>query len=119
MKNIIIAVVVTMLVAAVSWATKADLPVDGKGIRLQACAPNLKNDMVITGNSQNMNVTDSNCWAVYVANDTKFRAMSTATKVGVQHTIPGGSWYVEATGSNKFINLSTAGATGTARSDKP
>ena len=51
MKNLIIAIVVTMLVAALAWATKEDLPVDGKGIRLQACAPKPKNDAAITGNS--------------------------------------------------------------------
>jgi len=119
MRHLIIALVVTSIVATGSWAIRAELPKDGRDTKIQACAPKLKNDTVVTGNSQTINVTDSNCWAVYVASDTKFRTMSTATKVGIQHTLPGGQWYVEATGSNKFINISTAGATGTARSDRP
>ena len=119
MRHLIIAAITVLVVTSISWAIKAEMPKDGAGAKLQACAPTRKNDATITGNSQTLNVTDSNCWMVYVASDTKFRAMSTATKTGIQHTIPGGAWYTEATGDNKFLNFSTNGAAGTFRSNKP
>lgn len=116
MKQLAIILVITLLTAGACWAVKSDLQVDGKGIRLQACAPRIANGAVLTGNSQTISVDGANCWKVYVAADTKFRAMSTATKVGVQHTIPGGSWYTDIVSNYKFVNFS--GASGTFRSDK-
>jgi len=84
---------------------------------MQACTPTIANDALLTGNSQTINVTDANCWTAYTVADTKFRIMSTATKRGIQHTMPGGSWKTEAVENYKYINIS--GSTGTFRSNKP
>jgi len=101
----------------VAFAMKSELPRDGGSTKLQACAPTLKNDSLITATSQHKNVTDANCWRFYAASDAKFRVQSSATKIGVQHTIPGGSWYTEAVSNYKFVNFS--GYVGTFRSDAP
>lgn len=118
MKNLIVIVLSIMILSSVSWAIRGELPRDGKGQKLQTCAPTLKNDAIVTGNNQTFNVTDANCWMVYVGNDTKFRVMTSATKVGVAHTITGGSWFVETPSDYKYVNISSAGSTGTFRSDK-
>lgn len=117
MRHLIIAVI--LMIAATCYAAKQDLPVDGKGIRINACAPTIANDTSLTGNSQTINVTDATCWQAYVAANTKFRTMSTATKRGIQHTLPTGSWRPETVSNYKYVNFSTVGGTGTFRSDKP
>lgn len=118
MKNFIVIVLSIVILSGISLAAKRELPRDGMGQKLQTCAPTLKNDALITGNSQTFNVSDSNCWMVYVAADTKFRVMSSPTKVGVSHTINGGTWFVETPSDYKYVNFSTIGASGTFRSDK-
>lgn len=120
MKRIILAIIM-ILVCGVCFAatTRSELRKDGAGVKLQGCAPTIKNDATITGNSQTVSVDGANCWKIYVASDTKFRTMSTATKVGTLHTVPGGTWMTEVVSSYKFVNFTTAGATGTFRSDKP
>lgn len=118
MKNFIVIVLSIVILSGISWAVKGELPRDGKGQKLQTCAPTLKNDAVITGNSQTFNVTDSNCWMAYVSADTKFRVMTSTTKVGVVHTMTGGSWFVETPSDYKYVNISSAGSVGTFRSDK-
>lgn len=119
MKNVIVICLSLLILSGVSFAFKAELPRDGGGQKLQACVPTLKNDVTVTGNSQTFNVTDANCWTAYVSSASKFRVMSTATKVGVQHTFPAGIWKNEFVSNYKYVNMSTVGATGSFRSDAP
>jgi len=123
MKNLIVIAFSMVILSGISFAitnsNKPELPRDGQGQKIQACAPTIKNDVALTGNSQTINVTDANCWAGFVAADTKFRVMSTTTKVGIQHTIPSGSWHSESVSNYKYVNFSTVGGVGTFRSDKP
>lgn len=120
MKQYLIVIVLSLIVlSGIAWATKPDLQKDGTGQKIQACAPTLKNDIAVTGNSQTFNVTNATCWSAYVSAASKFRVMSTATKVGVQHTFPATTWRSETVSNYKYVNMSTVGATGSFRSDAP
>lgn len=83
MKKILI--LALLLFASSAFAILPDLPRDGGGQKLQGFAPG-KRSQALTVNS----VTTSGDigWSVYSPTACKFRAMSTATKAGVQFTIP-------------------------------
>lgn len=119
-RNLIIVCLSVILSCSLLWAYngKPELPKDGREVKLQACAHTLINDVALTGNSQTISVDKANCWSAYVVAAGKFRVMSTTTKVGVQHTMPAGSWYTEVISNYKYVNMSTTGATGSFRSDK-
>lgn len=124
-RNIIIICISVLILSMWAYAERAEMATDARGVKIQGWAPLKKNDIALTGYSQTINVTDAIAWGVYVAADTKFRVMSTATKAGVQHTISSGSWHVEVIPNpNKvadytYLNFSTVGGAGTFRSDKP
>jgi hypothetical protein len=126
MRNLYIILAALIIAGVATYVIgRSEMATDGRGTKIEAFTPLHKNDTALTGYSQTIDVTDAMAWGAYVAADTKFRCMSTATKAGVQHTLPAGSWFVEPIANPgkvadyTYLNFSTVGGTGTFRSDKP
>jgi len=77
-----------LTVASTAFAVKPELPRDGQGMKIQGFAPSGKKSVQLTVNSQTTNYTDDIRWSVYTPTACGFRLMSTATKVGIKHTLP-------------------------------
>jgi hypothetical protein len=110
MKHIVIACLTVALVAALCYS--GDLVTSGNNTPIQGFGGNEKKDVVITGKSQNINITQNTCWQVYTPTAGIFRTMTSATKVGIAHTLPAGAWYGEVVNGyaskNRFLNISGA-----------
>jgi hypothetical protein len=90
-----------------AYALKSELPTDGKKTKIEGHSADCRKDVSLTIASQTVDMNDDISWAVYVPADCKFRNMSTATKAGMQKTLPSGVWFgqVVRTGS-AFTNFS-------------
>lgn len=112
MKSITLAVIVAVLcLSFVAWATKIELPKDGAKTKIMVHAPTAGADEILTVASTTKDNSDYIAWGVYSPVDCKFRTMSTATKSGIQKTIPSGSWLIRGVrDGSAFLNLS--GCTG-------
>ena len=71
--------IMVLLIAAVAYAAKADLPVDGKGIRIQSFAPDGTKSAALTIAKQTVDMRDDIAWSAYTPTACKFRSMTTAT----------------------------------------
>jgi len=101
--------VCTLLVAVASpaFAAKPELPRDGQGMKIQGFAPSGKKSVQLTVNSQNINHSDDIRWSVYTPTACGFRLMSTATKVGIKHTLPANAVTERAVNSaTPYVNYS-------------
>lgn len=111
-------IIYLLMFVVIAFAAKPDLERDFTGQKIQGLAPNFTKDVATTGVSQTINITDNLAWKFYPATDAKFRTMSSATKVGFQHTAPGATWTSEIVNhsvtKNTFLNLS-GGGVGTLR----
>jgi len=94
---------------------------DGKGslVPVQGMAPNPTKDVVLTGKSQTIDISADTAWKAYTAAEAKFRVMTSATKVGIQHTFPAAMWDGDVINHNitpgKKVYLNFSGASGTMR----
>ena len=96
-----------LTVASPAFAAKPELPRDGQGMKIQGFAPSGKKSVQLTVNSQNINHSDDIRWSVYTPTACGFRLMSTATKVGIKHTLPANAVTERAVNSaTPYVNYS-------------
>lgn len=86
---------------------------------IQGIAPDPRKDIVLTGNSQTIEVTNDASWKCYSPTGGIYRTMSSATKVGTAHSLPTSQWHGEVVNrrfdndGKCFLNISGAVASGT------
>jgi hypothetical protein len=109
--TIILFAAFTVLLAISVYAAKPDLPVDGRGIRVQNFAPDGKKDVALTNNSQTTDMRDDLQYLVQnQASSCKFRTMTTATKVGALKYLAKGAIYQRGVNnSTPFFNSTSCG----------
>lgn len=106
MKKIFLAILVVCC-AATAFAAKANMPVDGLGIRVNEFAPSGKKSVLLTVNSQTINATDDLHYSVYSPTACSFRLMSTQTKAGIKHTLPANATTTRAVNpASPYLNFS-------------
>lgn len=94
MKAIVLAVIVAvMCLSFVAWA-KTELPKDGQKTKIMVHAPVAGSEQILTVNSTTVDMSSNISWGIYSPVDCSYRTMSTATKAGIQKTIPAGAWHV-------------------------
>lgn len=101
MKSITLAVIVAILcLSFVAWADKAELAKDGRKTKVDGFAPDPAKDIVLTGNSQTIDMTDDIAWGLSPVANCTYRNHSTATVVGNVKTIIGGTERVRVVNEN-------------------
>lgn len=91
MKKVLL-IILVLSVAAFAFADKGEMIKDGERTKVNGFAPNGKKEVLLTVNSQTVNMSDDIEWNVRATADCKFRTMSTVTKVGNAKTITSGTW---------------------------
>jgi hypothetical protein len=88
--------------AVTAFAAKPELPVDGRGVKIQGFAPDGKKAVSLTKNSTTTDMRDDIQYAVFALQSScKFRNQSTVTKAGTLRYLPKGNIY------NRLVNQST------------
>jgi len=87
-KGILLSILIVPALSVLAFAAKSDLPVDGKGIRVNQFAPSGKKSVELTVASQNINHADDIAVEIYAPTACIFRLQSTATKQGIKLTLP-------------------------------
>lgn len=106
MKKLIIAAIICSVPLVVWASTTGRLESDASGNLSSNFAPNGKLEVTLTGNPQTINMTGGGQWTAYVTTAGFFRTMSTATRVGIKHTLPANTWTSRAVNkATPFINF--------------
>jgi len=105
-------IIMAVLLAAASAFAGGVLQSDLGKSKIQGFAPNGKKSQSLTVNkTAAIDASDSAAWAVYTPIDCVYRIQSTATRVGVLHTAPGGTTTIRVV-NGITPHLSYSGCTG-------
>jgi len=106
-------ITITLIVAFASTAFAAGKLVmedSNRNVAIQGFAPDGAKDTTLTGNSQTINVSSDVAWSAYCAADGVYKNMSTATKRGINKTIPATTWHTRVVNpKSPFLNISCSG----------
>lgn len=80
-----------LCLAVMAWAGKSELAKDGLKTKINGFAPDPSKEVVLTGKSQTIDMTDDVAWGLSPASDCSYRNHSTATKTGNLKTIAAGT----------------------------
>lgn len=114
MNKILCAVFTVLMLATIAFAVQkggqfvySNPAFTSGGTAVQGFAPNGTKDVTLAVTSQTVDMRNDLAWGAYAPADCKFRNMTTATKAGSLHTLPGGSWFVRVVNpSTPFTNIS-------------
>jgi len=106
MKKLLL-IILLICCAASAFAAKANLPVDGLGIRINDFAPSGRKSAELTVSSVTVDATDDLRYSIYSPTACAFRLMSTATVAGIKHTLPANAITSRAVNpATPFLNFS-------------
>ena len=104
--KILTIIAIILCTAGIVYAAKANLPVDGLGIRAQGFAPDGKKSVSLTVVKQTVDMRDDIAYEVYAPTACKFRGMTSATVRGTLSTLPANARLIRnVNATTPFVNF--------------